>query len=206
MQTLPLNSLNSPSFPHLLMAPALAHEVQVVGDVAGTWHVEPNHNPKSGEPALIWVALTKQGGEIVPLSTANCQMDIYRQPQTAADAPIVSPTLKAINVETYQGIPGAEVVFPQAGLYTAKLNCTPKNSADFSPLQMEYNITVAAGTQPPPTPVAMPQPVTSPAASLVNISESNNPAFSNLALITGLGGLIIVGLALAIVTFRRQKR
>jgi hypothetical protein len=204
MQTLTINSLNSPHLQALLGAPALAHEVQVAGDVAGTWHVEPNHNPKSGEPALIWVALTKQGGEIVPLSTADCQMDIYRQPQTAADAPIVSPNLKAINVETYQGIPSAEVIFPQAGIYTAKLNCTPKNPADFSPLQMEYNITVAAGTQPPPTPVDMPKPVTSPIASLVNTGESS-PAFPNPALIVSFGGIIIVGLLMVFVAFRRQK-
>ncbi|NJL90404.1 MAG: hypothetical protein HC916_11905 [Coleofasciculaceae cyanobacterium SM2_1_6] len=203
MQTLTINFLNSPSFLQL-SAPAIAHEVQVVGDVAGTWHVEPNHNPQAGEPALIWVALTKQGGEIVPLSTADCQMDIYRQPQTAADAPIVSPNLKAINVETYRGIPSAEVIFPQAGIYTAKLNCTPKNPADFSPLRMEYNITVAAGTQPPPTPVAIPKPVTSPVASLVNTGDSN-PAFPNLASIVSFGGIIIVGLLMVFVAFRRQK-
>lgn len=204
MQTSPTNSPNFPNFPQL-SAPALAHEVQVAGDVAGTWHVEPNHNPKSGEPALIWVALTKQGGEIVPLSTANCQMDIYRQPQTAAEVPIASPNLKAINIETYQGIPSAEVVFPQAGLYTAKLNCTPKNPADFSPLQMEYNITVAAGTQPPSTPVVMPEPAISPTASLVNTGESN-PAFPSPTLIVSFGGIIVVGLLMAFVAFRRQKR
>ena len=203
MQISIINSLNFPGFPQL-SAPALAHEVQVAGDIAGTWHVEPNHNPKSGEPALIWVALTKQGGKIVPLSTANCQMDIYRQPQTAAEAPIASPNLKAINIETYQGIPSAEVVFPQTGLYTAKLNCTPKNPADFSPLQMEYNITVAAGTQPPSTPVAMPEPVTSPMASPVNTGASN-PAFPSPILIVSFGGIILVGLLMGFVTFRRQK-
>ncbi len=187
----------APNLQQFFLAPALAHEVQVAGDVAGTWHVEPNHQPKSGEPAQIWVALTKQGGEIVPLAAANCQMSIFRQPQTAADAPIASPTLKAINVEKYQGIPSAEVIFPQVGLYKVDLNCTPKNPADFRPFQMQYSITVAAGRTPDPTPVPMPEPIS-------RVSPGLSPASANPILIAaGLSG--ILGLALAVIVFRLKR-
>lgn len=190
---------NARSFvsPQFFLTPVLAHEVQVVGDVAGTWHVEPNHNPKASEPAQIWVALTKQGGEIVPLSAINCQMNIFRQPQTAADAPIASPNLKAINVENYAGVPSAEVVFPQVGIYKVDFNCTPKNTADFRPFQMQYRITVVAGSTPPPTPISMPESVTP-------VSPVSSPAFASpIFIATGLGGIFIMGLTLALIAFRR---
>lgn len=192
-----MREISATNFRQFLIAPALAHEVQVVGDVAGTWHVEPSHNPKSGEPAQIWVALTKQGGQIVPLSAATCQMNIYRQPQNAADAPIASPNLKAINIENYQGVPSAEVVFPQVGIYQVELNCAPRNTADFLPFQMRYNITVAAGSLPPPTPVPIPKPLTP-------VSSSSSPTFPSHILAVGLGGIFILGLVLALITFRMR--
>ena len=50
----PIPPLNSTS--------VLAHEVEVSGDVAATFHLEPNHNPRAGETAKVWFALTRRGG------------------------------------------------------------------------------------------------------------------------------------------------
>lgn len=137
---------------------ALAHKVEVTEDVAGTWHVEPNHSPKAGESARVWVALTRRGGTILPLDQANCQLDIYAMPRRPGDTPVLQPRLKAIAVETYQGIPGADVVFPQTGLYDLELDCTPKTSDDFQPFQMAYQVTVAEGTAMPASPGFSPSP------------------------------------------------
>jgi hypothetical protein len=146
----------------LLFAPAaLAHNVEVAGGIAGTWHIEPDHNPKAGEPAKVWVALTRQGGEVLPFEQANCQMAVYEQPSTEGAKPILQPQLEAIAAEQYQGIPGADVVFPKPGLYQIKLNCTPKTEGSFAPFAMGSDVTVAAGTVPSQT--AQSPAVTEPA-------------------------------------------
>ena len=131
------------SFSLLSPAPAFAHKTEVAGDVAGTWHVEPNHNPKAGQPAKVWIALTRKGGQLVPLSKASCRMTVYSQPRKAGDKPLLRPSLQAINAERYRGIPGATVTFPRVGLYQLELNCTPKNKGDFKPFRMKYDVTVA---------------------------------------------------------------
>ncbi|MGG6294203.1 hypothetical protein ACQ4M4_07265 [Leptolyngbya sp. AN02str] len=128
--------------------PALAHFTQVAGDIAGTWHIEPNHAPKAGEPAIAWVALTRKGGEPLALSEANCQMAVYTAPRQPDAAPILQPEVQAIAAETYQNIPGAEIVFPAVGLYQLELDCTPQTVDDFAPFQMQYDVTVATAAAP----------------------------------------------------------
>ena len=127
---------------HRLTIPTLAHEVEVSGDVAATFHLEPNHNPKAGETAQVWFALTRKGGAIIPLEQCNCKLAVYRQPRQAEDSPMMSPTLKAISAEKYQGIPGTDVVFPKAGSYELELSGTPKTEANFKPFKFSYSVTV----------------------------------------------------------------
>jgi len=129
----------------LLATPAFAHKIEVAGDVAGTWHVEPNHNPKAGEPARVWVALTRQGGQILPLDQCDCKLAIYPEPHTEGSSPLLEPALKAISAEQYQGIPGADVIFPKIGAYTLELSGTPVAGANFRPFKMNYTVTVASG-------------------------------------------------------------
>jgi len=127
----------------LIPLAALAHKTEVVGDIAGLWHVEPNHNPRARESARVWVALTRRGGELLPLSQANCQMAVYNRPRIAQDKPILQPPVVAINAEQYRGIPGANVTFPKVGLYQVELQCAPRKTGDFKPFRMNYDVTVA---------------------------------------------------------------
>lgn len=136
-------------FLSLLVSPAVAHNVEISKDVAGTWHVEPNHTPKAGETARAWVALTRKGGQILPLEQASCQMAAYSQPRKKGDVPVLQPAVKAISIEKYRGILGADIVFPQTGLYQLELSCTPKTQGDFQPFQMKYDVTVATGAAAP---------------------------------------------------------
>ncbi len=129
----------------LLVLPVLAHTVEVSGDVAATFHIEPNHNPKAGKPTLAWFALTRKGGEVIPLPQCNCQLAVFKVPYAKNAAPLIKPALRPINTEAYRGIPGAEITFPQAGQYQLRLSGTPKSRGNFQPFTFTYTVLVSGG-------------------------------------------------------------
>jgi hypothetical protein len=128
--------------PQLNSISVWAHEVEVSGDVAATFHLEPNHNPRAGQPARVWFALTRRGGQIIPLEQCNCKLAVYPKNRKDGDKPLMRPPLTAIFAEKYQGIPGANIVFPKAGLYELKLSGTAKTKASFKPFELSYTVTV----------------------------------------------------------------
>ncbi len=130
----------------LTALPAQAHKTELSGDVAGTWHLEPNHSPKAGEPARVWVALTQQGGQVVPLEQCDCTLAVYATNQPDA-APVVQPTLQAMSPERFQNIPGAEITFPALGEYRLVLTGRPQANATFAPFELSYITVVAEGSR-----------------------------------------------------------
>ncbi|TAG95786.1 MAG: hypothetical protein EAZ09_07515 [Oscillatoriales cyanobacterium] len=128
--------------PQLNSTLVLAHEVEVSADVAATFHLEPNHNPRAGETAKIWFALTRRGGQIIPLEQCNCKLAIYPKGYKQGDKPLMEPPLKAVSAERYKGIPGANIVFPKAGIYELKLSGSAKTAANFKPFELTYTVTV----------------------------------------------------------------
>jgi hypothetical protein len=168
--------------------------VEVAKDVAATFHIEPNHNPKAGEPSQAWFALTRQGGTLIPLEDCNCTLKVFAEPRKSSVPPVLQPALKSTNVENYRGIPGAAIVFPKSGVYTLQLSGTPKGAATFAPFELNYSVTVLAGT-PSSTPAApdaaavpSPQATTPPAPSA---TPSATP-WPSIALISGL---VVAGIA-----------
>jgi hypothetical protein len=139
-----------------LTMPARAHTVHTAGDVAATFHLEPHHNPQAGQPAQTWFALSKSGGAQIPLSQCNCKLAVYEGGKL-----ISQPTLKALNVEQYKGIPSAEVTFPKVGIYQLKLTGSPQDGAEFSTFGLSYDVTVQAGSAASPAAAlpAKPEPV-----------------------------------------------
>ncbi len=125
---------------------AIAHNVKTDADVGATFHIEPNHNPRAQEANQAWFALTSKGGKIIPLEQCNCQLAVYPQ---GSNSSIITPTLTAISVEQYQDIPSAEIVFPQAGIYTLEISGTPQSGANFQPFKLSYDVTVSPGKTPP---------------------------------------------------------
>ncbi|MBW4472276.1 MAG: hypothetical protein KME45_18010 [Stenomitos rutilans HA7619-LM2] len=133
--------------PALLVAPVLAHTVKVNGDVAATFHVEPRHNPVAGKPSLAWFALTRKGGQLIPLSQCNCQLEVYPIPHTEGKTPpLLKPALKTVNVDRYKGIIGATIAFPKAGQYELELSGTAKSPATFKPFTLSYTVTVGGNS------------------------------------------------------------
>ncbi|MGI0492254.1 hypothetical protein ACN4EG_10595 [Alkalinema pantanalense CENA528] len=128
---------NNPAFPKRII---LAHNVQTEGKVGVLFHIEPGHNPKAGEPAQAWFALTREGGDPISLDQCACKLTVYDGPTA-----IATPTLKALSPERYSSVPGADVIFPKAGLYRLELKGQPKTGEDFNTFQVSYEVTV----QPP---------------------------------------------------------
>ena len=126
--------------------PTFAHQVQISEDVGATLHIEPNDHPRSGEPTQAWFALTRKGGQVVPLTECDCELYIYAQPHTPGEPALLEPSLEPVVAERYQGIPGAEITFPRPGRYQLQLIGKPVTEASFKPFQFEFEVTVATGT------------------------------------------------------------
>jgi hypothetical protein len=143
-----LGKLNTPGVWLLwvtLAAPAFAHTVHVSGDVAATFHIEPNHNPKAGHPSQAWFSLTQRGGKVIPFEQCNCKLKIHLNPHKEGDTPTLEPVLKPISTAQYRNVPGADITFPKSGAYALEISGTPKAGAKFQPFELSYEVTVMAG-------------------------------------------------------------
>ena len=127
----------------------LAHNVKTDASVGVTFHIEPDHNPRAGEKSQAWFALTRPGGQLIPLSQCDCNLKVYLESNSDANTPLLNPPLIAISPEKYQNIPGANLVFPQPGIYQLELTGNPIEQGDFAPFQVTYPVTVIPGV---PTP------------------------------------------------------
>lgn len=185
----------------LLVSPAFAHKVQVAEDIGGTLHIEPDDRPQAGKAALTWIALTRAGGQIVPLEHCNCELSVYRQPDAEGASPVLEPELQAISVERYEGVPAAEITFPEVGAYLLKLNGTPTSGAEFQPFQLEFTVDVRAGT---PLPEASPQALEPTAGSESVVTESTQQSISKNH--WGLGAIAFVLLLGAIAVQRLKQK
>lgn len=191
-----------PSF--VFPPPSLAHNVEIADDVAATLHIEPNDQPKAGEPALTWFALTRQGGQLISLAQCDCQLAVYAEPRPASADPFAQPPLAAVNAERYQGIPGATITFPRPGRYSLELSGKPKAGASFKPFELRYEVTVARAANPNPAETRF---------STESISETPKPLATE-SVNSGLGiapwlGLFVVllggAIALALVFLRKKS-
>lgn len=125
---------------------AFAHKVKTTADVGATLHLEPNDNPRAGEPTKTWFALTRKGGKEIPLAECNCQLVVYAEPHLPKEPPLLEPSLQPLKAERYQGIPGTEITFPRPGAYQLQLSGKPKQKGNFQPFELKFTVTVAAGS------------------------------------------------------------
>ncbi len=184
----------------LPILPASAHKVKIAEDVGATLHIEPNDNPRAGEPAQAWFALTRKGGKAIPLSECNCQLSVFSEPRKPNESALVKPNLKAVVAEKYQGIPGADITFPKPGAYQLQLIGKPANGEGFKPFEFKFEVTVAAGTSQPIPTVINSSKVESQLQETA--TNSNSPSFLPF-FFAGLFVMLIPGI---IVTMLRKKR
>jgi hypothetical protein len=139
-----LNQFKTASIVSLLTIvsiPAIAHNVEISGEVAATFHIEPNHNPQVNQPTTAWFALTSRGGNSIPLSQCNCVLRVYPTPRANDAKPLLKPALIPLDVEKYQAIPGAKITFPQPGAYELEISGTAKDRS-FLPFKLTYTVNV----------------------------------------------------------------
>ncbi|MBE9190108.1 hypothetical protein IQ230_06975 [Gloeocapsopsis crepidinum LEGE 06123] len=144
-----------------IASPVFAHKVQTAADVGATLHIEPNDNPRAGESSLTWFALTRKGGQIIPLAECDCKLAVYSE--SSSSQPLLEPPLKSISAERFQNIPAAEIVFPQSGAYRLQFTGSPKVAGSFQAFELSYDVNVAPGVAPSPSPTvaqlpSQPQP------------------------------------------------
>jgi hypothetical protein len=180
----------------LSMAPVLiAHNIKIAEDVAGLWHIEPNHDPTAGVPSRVWVALSQRGGTALPLDQLQCQLAIAPQGQSSP------PIVLTLQPEPSQpSALGAMVTFPTTGAYQLNLACKPKSSAPIAAFAMDYDVTVARSSlaqSKPASPIAtLAKPLETRIAPSSPIAPPN-PQLSNIGLLLApLGVLGVIGIIL----------
>ena len=183
---------------------AIAHKVEVVGEVGATLHIEPNDTPRAREEVLAWFALTQRGGQVIAEADSRCDLVIYAQPRPSNAAPILTPALTAVDAEGYQDIPGARFAFPKVGAYTLLLSCIPEQAGDFDPFELDFEVTVAAGqaVSAPPSSEADKTEASSPSAAATPAATS---PVSKFVWVVGIGGLILLSVLAVSIWQSRQK-
>lgn len=138
------------SFPsNLAISPQLlAHKTETAADVGATLHIEPNDVPQAGETTLAWFALTRRGGETIPLEACDCSLSIYQQPDSIL---VQEPGLEPVSSEGYEQIPGAQITFPTVGAYELVLAGRPTEEGAFQPFELRFEVVVATGASAPET-------------------------------------------------------
>ncbi len=178
----------------------VAHNVEIAGDVAGLWHIEPNHDPTAGVPSRVWVALSQRGGAPLPLDQVSCTLTVFGQPRAQ---PIASPVLTSAMQDSQQ-VPTAMVTFPTTGTYELELACQPKPNGSIAAFDMDYEVTVARSTSTAsPVPIASSAPIATIAPNiplaepLTTRIAQPSPILSNPGVILApLGLLSVIGILL----------
>lgn len=184
----------------------LAHTVKVSGDVGGTIHIEPNDNPRAGKPAETWFALTRKGGQVIPLSECDCKLRIYAQPYSPGEPALLEPALKPVQAERYEGIPGTEITFPKPGLYELKLSGEPATNKSFQPFELKFEVTVAAGKKVEISPPIANENQNNQQQDLtINNQEENAVVEFAQPLIIGAILLLLLGMIFVIVRIKNTK-
>lgn len=175
--------------------------------MGATLHIEPNDTPRAGEESLAWFALTRKGGELIPLSACDCQLTVSSKSAQTAD---ITPVLAPVDAEGYQNIPGAQFTFPEVGLYQLTLTGKPLEAEEFSPFTFEFETTVAAGSSVPTIPendsaaLPTPQDATSPSdSSTPEDFSTRQRSILPVLILLAVGGL---GVVLAVNFFRRHQQ
>lgn len=170
---------------------AIAHEVEVVGEVGATLHIEPNDTPRAGEEVLAWFALTQRGGQVIAEADSRCDLVVYAQPRPSNATPVLTPALTAVDAEGYRDIPGARFTFPKVGAYTLLLSCIPEQAGNFDPFELDFEVTVASGPAVSALPSSEAAETEATSTNAAPTSAAASPV-SKFVWVVGIVGLILL--------------
>ncbi len=175
--------------------PVIAHNIKTDGNVGVTFHIEPEHSPRAKESSQAWFVLTRQGGKIIPLSECDCQLKVYYQSSNSENKLVQTPPLLPLSPEQYQNIPGADLVFPHAGIYNLELTGKPLNGNNFEPFSVTYPVTVSPSlVQETETTIPENDGVSSTDASeTISTSSPNNFPLPLTPTLLALGAILSLG-------------
>ncbi len=179
--------------------PISAHEVEISEDVGATLHIEPNDSPKAGEPSQTWFALTRVGGDSIPLNKCDCKLSIYPEPKSSQ--PILRPALKPLSTEGYKNIPSAEINFPKVGIYNLEIAGKPIGGEDFKPFKLNFKVIVASSI--PKSPNQSPSYNSEPKLTKPGDTTQENQLVSIIPIVIGLG---LVSLGVTFFTLKNIKK
>jgi hypothetical protein len=187
-----------------LTHPSFAHNVKNNHGVGGTFHIEPQHNPRAGEPSQAWFALTTKGGKVIPLEDCNCQLEVNME-EGEKEKTIATPKLQPISTENYQGIPSATITFPKAGIYELAISGSPKSGSGFSPFELNYEV-VVSGNSSQTEDTHQQQQTANATITDTNETPETTTSGLNFGWIFGcLGGMAVIG-GLILLSFDKSRK
>lgn len=124
--------------------PLVAHQHQVnsVGAIGATIHLDPNDTPHAGHPSETWFMLTHQDGSPISLERCMCQVNVYN------DQSVAIAQLLPLSDRRIAGQPAieTEILFPEPGSYTVVLRGTAEDGS-FDPFELRFPVVAIAPPQ-----------------------------------------------------------
>lgn len=114
---------------------ANAHQLQTDGTIAGVLHIEPDDDPVVGKPQSLDLYFSNASGKL-DLSSCVCKLQLTQSGKT-----LYSGDLHVVNVVTSKNV----YTFKTEGISTLKITGFPKQTTNFRPFVLTYQIRVERG-------------------------------------------------------------
>lgn len=127
-----------------LMLPMVAgaHELKANGTIGAVLHVQPNDNATSGQPTSYTLAF-RDTTQRLHLSECLCQV-VIEQGGRLVSSQLLAATFPLESTNTY--------TFAEPGVYTLRVQGTPKAAGAFEAFSLAFTLRVTAGGESPMQP------------------------------------------------------
>lgn len=117
-----------------------AHETTTNGSASVFIHIDPDDNPKPGEPATLFIDVrNKEKG--FSIENCDCVLTIGQEGTVLSTTSLVPSG----DSSTYD-VMSVPFTFPKNGTYDIGVDGTPKTPGTFTPFSTDYDVTIGAPT------------------------------------------------------------
>jgi hypothetical protein len=120
-----------------MCAPAWGHVVMTDGTIGVTMHVDPDDAPISGKPSRFYFWFKDTTGHLDPAQCQGAFTVALGDTMVSNQALFAQVSLGLISVH--------DVTFPHSGVYTVRVNGSPRGRMSFQPFLIEFSVRVTAG-------------------------------------------------------------